>query len=183
MRRESEQAGATVIDIELPSYDLFYACNWVVMLSEAFSVHRDDLQRRFDDYSVTSTRRFALGATIGAGEYLDAQRLRRRLTEAVGHVFGECDLILNPTVLSTAPRFDAFGDTFLRSRAVQASLYNVTGHPAVSVPVGLDRNGLPIGLQLAAGFHDEASLLRGAAGDRQWLGRVQRRTPGCLFFS
>lgn len=155
-------SGATVIDIELPPYALFYACNWVVMLAEAFAVHRNDLIRRFQDYSVTSNRRFALGATIDAGEYLDAQRLRRMLTRRVDAIFDTCDLILNPTVLKTAPRFDAFGDTFLRSHAVQASLYNVTGHPAMSVPVALDRQGLPIGMQLAAGFHDEVTLLRGA---------------------
>ncbi|WPB58259.1 amidase [Xylophilus sp. GOD-11R] len=178
--------GLSVVDVELPPYAQFYACNWVVMLSEAFSVHRADLAQRFDDYSVTSTRRFALGATLDAGEYLDAQRLRRSLSDAVESAFGQCDLLLNPTVLRTAPRLDSFGDSFLRSQAVQASLYSVTGHPAISVPVGLDHAGLPIGLQLAAGFHREATLLRGAtllesaSGWQAGAARCARPAPAAI---
>ena len=101
-----------------------------------------------------------LGGAIGASDYVDAQRLRVQLRARVDAVFARYDVLLGPTVLKTAPRFEDFGPHFLRSHAVRASVCSVTGHPAVSLPVALDRTGLPIGMELAAPYHAEQALLR-----------------------
>ena len=54
---------------------------------------------------------------------------------------------------------DAYNRAVLGTIAF-TSLFNACGNPAMSVPLGWPRNGLPIGVQFAAGFEDEATLFR-----------------------
>ena len=153
-------SGAVVEDVALPDYAIFAAAGRVIMLSEAFAIHRIDMQTRLLDYAEITASRFVLGATITAADYVDALRARRELTDAVNAVLSHCDALLTASSLTTAPRFDAVPDALSSTSPMQTLPFNVTGHPAISVPVGLAADGLPLSVQIAGRPFDEATVLR-----------------------
>ena len=96
--------------------------------------------------------------------YLRAQQVRTRIADDFREAFQEVDVLLTPTAPSAAFPEGAKADDPLAMYAndiftVPASL---AGLPAVSVPAGLDDNGLPLGLQLIGRAFDEETLLRAA---------------------
>jgi aspartyl-tRNA(Asn)/glutamyl-tRNA(Gln) amidotransferase subunit A len=153
-------AGAIVEDIVLPEYALFSIVTRAIMLSEAFAIHEADMRDRLDHYGAITTGRFVLGAAVTAADYIQALRVRRHLTAAVDAALMGCDALLTATALATAPRFDAPVDAISSVSPMQTGPFNATGHPAISVPVGLAPDGLPLGVQLVGRNFDEAGLLR-----------------------
>jgi len=157
-------AGATIEDVALPDYALFAAAGRIIMMAEAFAIHEADMRERLLDYGEITANRFVLGATITAADYINALRARRELTDAVNAILQRYDALLTASALTTAPRFDAPGDALSTVSPMQTIPFNVTGHPAISVPVGLASEGLPISVQLVGRPFGEAALLRLARG-------------------
>jgi aspartyl-tRNA(Asn)/glutamyl-tRNA(Gln) amidotransferase subunit A len=154
------EAGATVEDMELPDYALFSAVGRVIMMAEAFAIHEADVQTRLQDYGEITAGRFVLGAAITAADLIHAQRARRELTDAVSAALSRYDALLMLSALDTAPRFDQPTDALSSASPIQTIPFNVTGHPAMSVPIGLGTSGLPIGVQIAGRAFDEAMVFR-----------------------
>jgi aspartyl-tRNA(Asn)/glutamyl-tRNA(Gln) amidotransferase subunit A len=153
-------AGATVEDIELPDYALFAAAGRVIMMAEAFAIHEADMQTRLMDFGEITASRFVLGAAITASDYINALRARRELTDAVNAALSRYDAFLTASALTTAPRFDEAVDNRASASPMQTIPFNVTGHPAMSVPVGLASDGLPIGVQVVGRPFDEPTVFR-----------------------
>jgi aspartyl-tRNA(Asn)/glutamyl-tRNA(Gln) amidotransferase subunit A len=153
-------AGATVEDVDLPDYALFSAVGRVIMMAEAFAIHEADMQSRLLDYGEITAGRFVLGAAITAADLIHAQRGRRELTDAVNAALSRYDALLTLSALTTAPRFDQPTDALSSASPIQTIPFNVTGHPAMSVPTALGADGLPIGVQIAGRPFDEATVFR-----------------------
>ena len=153
-------AGAVVEDVTLPDYALFAAVGRVVMMAEAYAIHEKDVQTRLLDYGEITANRFVLGAAITAADLVHAFRGRREVTDAVNAVLSRYDALLTASTLRTAPRFDEPTDSLSSASPVQTIPFNVTGHPAMSVPTGLGANGLPIGVQIVGRNFDEATVFR-----------------------
>lgn len=153
-------AGATVEDITLPDYALFAAAGRIIMMSEAYAIHEADMRSRLLDYGEITASRFVLGATVLAADYINALRARRELTDAVNAALSRYDVLLTASALCTAPRFDAPVDAMSSASPMQTIPFNVTGHPAMSVPVGIASDGLPIGVQIVGRPFDEAMVFR-----------------------
>ncbi|MEO8796325.1 MAG: amidase family protein, partial [Polyangiaceae bacterium] len=107
---------------------------------------------------------------VTAADYVDAQRLRSGLRKEVARLFGDVDLLALPSMVSTAlEASDAeMKSGFVDSRGLDSAcrfmfLANLTGLPAISIPVGHDKNRLPIGLQLVGDAWDEATVLAASA--------------------
>ena len=163
-------AGALVADITLPDYALFAAANRVILLAEAFSVHAEDLRHRLPDYGRKTAERLVPGALVTAADLVQAGRLRRHLADAVNRALVPCDALLTACTLAPAPRFDAPVDPRAAFSPVQTGAFNLTGHPAISVPIGLGAAGLPLSVQLAGRPFDEAMLFRIARAIEQLSG-------------
>jgi aspartyl-tRNA(Asn)/glutamyl-tRNA(Gln) amidotransferase subunit A len=153
-------AGAAVEDIELPGYELFSAAGRVIMMAEAFAIHESDMQTRLLDYGQITAGRFILGAAITAADFIHALRARRELTDAVSAALTRYDALLTLSALDTTPRFDQPTDSLSAASPIQTIPFNVTGHPAMSVPTGLGANGLPIGVQIVGRAFDEPMVFR-----------------------
>ena len=149
-------AGASVMEVTLPDYALYRSCNRVIMAAEMYAIHRTELRTRLPEYGEIAARRFASGAAIDAADYLAAQRLRGILTRVVDAALDRCDVLVTAISLDTAPPFGLHGSTW----PLQPATFNVSGHPAMSVPVGLARDGLPLAVQVAGRPFDEATVLR-----------------------
>ena len=154
------EAGAIVEDIALPDYALFGAAGRVIMMAEAYAIHEADLRTRLLDFGEITANRFVLGATVTSADYLAALRVRRELTDAVNEALRHYDALLCLSALNTAPRFDAPVDALSSGAPMQTIPFNVTGHPAMSVPVGLGSDGLPVGVQIVGRAFDEATVFR-----------------------
>jgi aspartyl-tRNA(Asn)/glutamyl-tRNA(Gln) amidotransferase subunit A len=155
------EAGAIVQDIVLPDYELFATCGRVIMLTEAFAIHQRDFQTRPLDYGAMTYDRVAGGSFTTGADLIAALRVRRELTDAVNNALQHCDALITASSLVTATRFDnPPAGLMARGGPNQNMPFNVTGSPALAVPIGLAGNGLPIGLQIVGRPFDEAMVLR-----------------------
>lgn len=97
--------------------------------------------------------------------YAKAQRVRRRVTQGVDDALDGVDVLAGPTTPMVAPAWD--GENYLEDSTLDEAVrttgpFNLTGHPAVSVPCGTSE-GLPVGLQFIGAHGDDAGVLRAAA--------------------
>ena len=95
------QAGAAVQDVALPSLADFYACGWLIMVTEAFAAHEPWLRTRFNDYGELLRDRMAMGGLVSAADYVQAVRRRRELCAAVHAAMRDVDLLLTASATST----------------------------------------------------------------------------------
>ncbi len=166
--------GATVEEIKLPDFELFNACGRVILTAEAYAVHEHNLNKRGADYGRHTYQRMMPGAILSAADLIQALRMRRELHDAVARLLETYDAIVTVNALAPAIRLDAFpADATLRTPG-HTIPFNVTGHPALAVPTGFAKSGLPIGLQIVGRPFDEPTVLRiGAAYETvaQWTGK------------
>ena len=172
------EAGAVVEDVQLPDYALFSAVGRVIMMAEAFAIHESDMQTRLLDYGEITAGRFILGAAITAADFIHALRARRELTDAVNGALSHYDALLTLSALNTAPRFDQPTDSLSSASPIQTIPFNVTGHPAMSVPTGLGANGLPIGVQIVGRPFDEPMVFRIGRAIEKLSGWDSVKLPG-----
>jgi aspartyl-tRNA(Asn)/glutamyl-tRNA(Gln) amidotransferase subunit A len=189
-------AGAVVRQVSLPHTQLSIACYHVLCACEVASnmARYDGLQfgHRAQDESSTealyaATRHEGFNDVVRgrilAGNYfllkknyekyyIRAQQVRRLISNDFRHVFNEgVDMLLTPTVLGDAPKFSWFSKADNRTRTQEQDVFtqpvNMAGVPAVTLPVALSSNGLPIGLQLIGRSFDEQKLLSAAKAVEQ----------------
>ncbi|MDO9711385.1 amidase [Paracraurococcus lichenis] len=156
--------GADVVDLALPPLGEFAAVNRAIMLPEAASVHETWLRERPGDYAAVTRRRLLPGMFIGGVDYVQAQRRRRQLTEAVQAAFTQVDLLLCASSMDPASAIDDEPEVERTYPRQARTPFNVTGHPAISVMCGQSSAaGLPIGMQLVGPSFSEALIFRAAA--------------------
>jgi aspartyl-tRNA(Asn)/glutamyl-tRNA(Gln) amidotransferase subunit A len=148
------------------------------MMAEAFAIHESDMQTRLLDYGEITAGRFILGAAITAADFIHALRARRELTDAVNGALSHYDALLTLSALNTAPRFDQPTDSLSSASPIQTIPFNVTGHPAMSVPTGLGANGLPIGVQIVGRPFDEPMVFRIGRAIEKLSGWESVKLPG-----
>ncbi len=169
--------GAVVDEVDLPPFELFDACAQVILFAEAYAIHEADLKTRPQAYGRYAYQRIAAGAVLSAADLVQAQRLRRELTTRVSGVLRDREALLAPTSLSTAAAFSEFGEDVARSGGVLTNPFNVTGSPALAIPIGFGANGLPLGAQIVGRPFDEATVLRIGAAFEAAAGVTHRRPP------
>jgi len=140
---------------------------------------------RAEGFGAEVKRRIILGTFVLSAGYYDAyyvsaQRARAQITAAFTAALGEVDLIALPT--SPTPAFP-LGERLHDPLAMYLSdVFTVgaslAGIPAISLPCGLTRGGLPIGLQLIGRPFDEAALLRAADAYERETGFWRLRPSG-----
>jgi 2-dehydropantoate 2-reductase len=137
----------------------------VIVAREAWLVHQG---RDVTRYAAGTRGLLAFGGSVGEERYARALQQRAELTAAVEASLTGVDVLAGPTVGFPAPEEDppfGLGDDSGEGRFTGP--YNLTGHPAVSLPV--PAAGLPAGLQLAGRRGADLALLRVAAAAEQLL--------------
>jgi aspartyl-tRNA(Asn)/glutamyl-tRNA(Gln) amidotransferase subunit A len=163
--QQMTELGATVNEVDFPEFDLFNACGRIILTSEAHAIHEKDIKARPLDYAAYTYVRIAAAAGLTGPDLMQAFRLRRELTAFVNeHVLGQHDAIITANGLCPAPRLDEYDPAGLPKNTLQTIPFNVTGNPALGIPTGFSRSGLPIGMQIVGRPFDEVTVLRiGAA--------------------
>ncbi|MFI8415971.1 amidase [Serratia sp. NPDC078593] len=167
------EAGASVEEIHFPDFALFNACGRIIMAAEAFAIHQKAIRHRPEAFGRYTYQRILPGATISAAELLDAQRLRAELTGRLNsQLFPHYSLLLFPSTLRSAPHFNEFTPDWPPPGNVvptQTIPFNVTGNPALNIPIALSSERLPLGMQLVGGLFDDAALLAAGKALERWL--------------
>jgi aspartyl-tRNA(Asn)/glutamyl-tRNA(Gln) amidotransferase subunit A len=173
------RSGARVVDVEIPYLDSAYTAFHATIASEASAFHEPWLRSQPGDYGELTRRALDLGFAISAVDYVNARRMQGVLRAELAAAMREVDLLLTPAAPRTAPRI---GEPTSREpkEAWNRCLvpFNLTGQPAISVPCGFDRSGLPIGLQIAGRPFEEATVLRAARAFERETDWHLRRPPG-----
>jgi Asp-tRNA(Asn)/Glu-tRNA(Gln) amidotransferase A subunit family amidase len=162
--------GARLVRVATPLARFAPAIGYVTIAVESRAILRQEWREHADELTPDLQMTFATLDALTAPELLDAQRLRAGLRRDVARLLEQVDLLALPTTVATAARVTdeemkrGLLDTALLDGLCRfAFLANLTGLPAGSAPVGLDRDGLPIGLQLVGDVWDEATVLAAMA--------------------
>jgi aspartyl-tRNA(Asn)/glutamyl-tRNA(Gln) amidotransferase subunit A len=114
---------------------------------------------------------------LSSADYVQAQRVRNVLKREFAAVLQKVDVIVSPTMSSTAPPFATVDGMTTARRPSFTGPYNLTGMPAISVPCGFTAAGLPVGLQIAGKPFDEPTVLRMAYTYQQHARWFEKRPP------
>ena len=171
--------------MSLPNSHLAMPCYYVLAPAEAssnlarydgvrYGYRAADYSDLFDMYCKTRAQGFgpevkrrimigtyALSAGYYDAYYLKAQKLRRLITDDFNRVFDTCDVIVGPTSPTTAFEFGSKTDdpVAMYLSDIYTISVNLAGLPGMSIPVGFDARGRPVGLQLIGKYFDESRLL------------------------
>jgi Asp-tRNA(Asn)/Glu-tRNA(Gln) amidotransferase A subunit family amidase len=152
--------GAAIRAVKLPaSFEAGVEAGIVIMYAEMAAVHRSSFAAQKAAFPFRIRTLIEVGLEIRAADYLRAQQVRRQFVDDLSGLLAEVDCLVTPTTPAPAPKgLDATGDWRFNLP------FSASGHPALTVPCGFSRDGLPIGLQLVASHWGERRLL--GAGQR-----------------
>ena len=161
-----EVLGCTVEPIPFPHAELAGTIAWVITVVE-FAAHHVSNMHRIGEFTPSAACRLAAGARASASDYLRALRARSLVQSDLDAAFAQVDVLVTPATPTSAPDPATFfddGDRLWLDKVARNFLpFNVTGHPALVVPTGLD-DGRPSAVQIVAPHHRDALCLQvGAA--------------------
>ena len=155
--RQFESMGAqlTGVDIRIPvASDM--------ISTDAAAFHRERLRSQSQDFGADVLARLQAAASGSATDYALARRTQALVKRKFETFFDDYDLLLTPTTPSTAPMRSQLEPAEASRQYLSrfTAPFNLAGIPALSLPCGFDKSGLPIGLQIAARHWDEAAVVR-----------------------
>jgi aspartyl-tRNA(Asn)/glutamyl-tRNA(Gln) amidotransferase subunit A len=171
-------AGARLISLRVPDPQPLGDMTGLIARAESAAIHTRIARERPHELQPAVRARLEVGFHISAHDYLQATRVRARLTrEFLRQVFAEIDILLTPTIPEPPPTLAEVTtpsvEEIVRRMGRFSRLtrpFNGLGLPALSVPCGLSPQGLPVALQIVGRPFDEATVLR--------VGRAWERAGG-----
>lgn len=181
-----KEAGANIVEISLPFADIAIETYYIISTAEASSnlarfdgvryglrVPAEDVvsmftKTRSQGFGEEVKRRIILGThVLSAGNYdkyyRKAQKIRTAMKKEFTKVFEQVDLLITPTTPTTAFGFGEKQDPLhMYITDIYTVIVNLIGAPAISLPCGLDKELMPIGLQIIGKHFDEKTLLQAA---------------------
>jgi aspartyl-tRNA(Asn)/glutamyl-tRNA(Gln) amidotransferase subunit A len=177
--RELARITAGVHAVELPYTDVLLT----IAAAEAYAFHKPYFSRTPQLYQAMTRQRLEQAARISAADYVNARRRMQRLRWDADRAFSSVDLLVTPTTAITPITIEAGDlDPPLPPDGIPVEfrnthMFDVLGLPAISVPCGFTRDGMPIGLQITGPRFGESRVLALAHAYQQitdWHTRVPR---------
>jgi aspartyl-tRNA(Asn)/glutamyl-tRNA(Gln) amidotransferase subunit A len=183
MAATAESLGARVIPVRVPDIEALNTVGRVILLAEASAVMEKYIGNR-DQFGADVLSLLDQGRLLPATDYVNAQRLRRVMQREYAQLWSKIDCLFTPTTPMAAPRIGEktvslgeFTDDVRLATTRFVRGINVLGLPAISMPCGADRRGLPLGLQIIGRPFDEALILQVAAALEDATGKSARPVP------
>jgi aspartyl-tRNA(Asn)/glutamyl-tRNA(Gln) amidotransferase subunit A len=147
--------GARIVDVALPHADDMAAIYLHLVFGDAAEYHARTLATRPQDYTTPVRLRLEMARYVLAEDYIRALRGKALITREVDRALDGVDALVLPALAVPAPPIGAVtmpvkgGSDVVRTLMLRCTQpFNLSGHPAISIPCGRTRDGLPIGLQL-----------------------------------
>ncbi len=162
-----ESLGASLRDVAFDGARHAAGASTAIIASEAYAYHETWLKTRRQEYGEDVRLRLLAGAFVSAADYLKGQRVRTLIRNELEAVLANVDVLVCATVpIAHAGVGQREVEINGERQPVRPSLirftrpFNLTGHPAASVPCGFTAEGMPVGLQIVGRAFDEGTVLR-----------------------
>ncbi len=158
------KAGGKIREVKMPaSFAAVQDAHRIIMWVEAAAYHEESFEKNREQYSPKMQEMVEVGLLIPSKDYLRAQKIKRLFRREMDLIMQEYDCLLSPATSSAAPKtLSSTGDPWFQVP------WSLSGLPAISIPSGLNDEGLPLGIQLAGGAFAEGKLLAAA----RWCEKV-----------
>jgi aspartyl-tRNA(Asn)/glutamyl-tRNA(Gln) amidotransferase subunit A len=158
------RAGGRLEEVKMPaSFPAVQDTLRIIMRAEAASFHEELFEKHRDQYRPKIRELVEMGLLIPSVDYLRAQKIKRQFHRQMDEVMRQFDCLLTPATSSAAPQgLSSTGDPHFQVP------WSLSGLPAISIPSGLNFEGLPLGIQLVGGRYGEGKLLAAA----RWCEKV-----------
>ncbi len=162
-----ERLGGKIREVEVPWAGLGRIAYAAVVGPESADYHREFLRDRREDYVSPGADFFEQSLFIPGWRYVQAQRARTLFIRQAAEVFRSVDAILTPTSAVAPPTIEECLDGMKVWAPISdcTAVFSTIGNPVLQVPCGFTRAGLPVGLQIAGRWGEEARIL-GAGRDQ-----------------
>ncbi|KPU44384.1 glutamyl-tRNA(Gln) amidotransferase subunit A [Oxobacter pfennigii] len=198
-----EKNGAEIVDIKLPALKSALPVYYIIACAEASSNlgrydgirygHRtgsydsiDDMiyKTRSEGFGAEVKRRIMLGTYVLSSGYYDAYYkkacvIREEIRREFDETYEKCDILIAPIAPTTAPvlNFKGLSSVEMYLSDICTVPINIAGIPSISVPCGIDKKGLPIGMQIMGKRFDDAKVLNMAyfyeQNSKDWAGNFE----------
>ncbi len=156
-----EEQGVTITELNVDFLKEAAQANAVMIQADGAAFHRERLKEHPDWFGADVRQRLETGAAFTSSEYVLARRTQAEARRRCEILFDEYDILLLPTTPIPAPFLEG-ENAIERARQLTrfTAPFNLTGLPALSVPCGFTKEGLPIGLQIVSRPWNESGVLR-----------------------
>ncbi|MCZ0717551.1 amidase [Aerococcus kribbianus] len=161
-----QESGAEITEFDMPELEVTQFAGQVTPIAEAGANYFDELKNQPENIAKDVRAYLMAGSVVTGQQYVRAQKARRLQALAWNEAFKEYDVILGPTIPIQTPAFrseDQLPEQAIDVvKAVQPFTVpgNMTGLPVISLPMGLDKDGLPTGMQFFGRPLSEERLLQ-----------------------
>ena len=153
--------GAAIEVVRVRSLHEYYSVRVMLTESELFARHQHHLRKHASDYGHHFLGRTLAATLFSSADYIAAQRERRRIVGEMQPLYARYDALIT-TGAGPAPNLNAhrsIGAAQKWSTPSMGTMFSVTGAPAIALPCGFSRSGLPLGMQIAGRPFEDATLL------------------------
>lgn len=158
--RVLEDAGAIIEEMKLSDLLVYQDCKTTISITEMFSAYEHEFRTRPQDFGAMFRTKVLAGALIRAEDYFQATRQRLWLCRELARAYRQFDVLATAGWMTVAdPAKPGKMDKPLRPPNITTP-FNIGGQPALNLPCGFSKDGLPISLQLAGRHFEEALLFR-----------------------
>lgn len=167
--KKLKEAGFNVQEVQidmkknLREFIYYFETLWTAGLAASTEKWTQNQRKQLSEGFLKMSER---GTDLSAVQFKQLEKYRSYLFHTFQSLFKEADFIVSPTLAVPAFAYDAEGPNYINDKPIKADadwvmtqMYNLTGHPALSIPMGHTKNGLPAGMQAAALRLEDIELL------------------------
>src|SRR5215216_1035643 len=159
-RNVFEAMGCRVHEVDVSWMREAALANKTMTQSDGAAVHRDRLKEHPEMFGEDIRRRLEEGAKTSSTDYILARRTQTEIKKRCEQFFDTYDLLLTPTTPIVAPTIEGYDAVEQAGRLTRFTApFNLAGLPALSIPCGFTKEGLPIGLQIVSRAWGESKVL------------------------
>ncbi len=173
-----ERLGAKIEKVDMSFLREAALANSLMTQADGAAYHRERLEEYPNGFGADVRQRLETGRNFTSTEYILARRTQTEMKRRLEKFFDQYDVLLLPSIPITAPLIEG-NDAVEQARRLTrfTAPFNLTGLPAITIPCGFDKDGLPIGLQIVSRAWNESSVLRAARSYERETGWGARRPP------
>ena len=146
--------GYKIKEITLPSiFKIVHDAHRIVMSSETAAIHKSLLENKLNKYRYNIRGFIKSGQLVDAVSYINAFRIKKIFTDKIEETLKEVDYLITPSAPTPAPH----GLSSTGNMAFNAP-WSFSGSPTITLPTGLTKNGLPLGLQIIGSKYSDVNI-------------------------
>jgi len=172
------ELGAQTVDFDFPVLSRVGELGLRLLIAEAYAFHRENLTKFPEKYDVSFRERVSLATKLTKQELQAAQAAREELDREYRTLFAAgIEVIASPAREGIADTMETLQSDLAARRGSCTRMYNMSGLPALAIPMGFGKGGMPLGIQFGANRFAEDRLYQLAAAYEAVMPWIARHPP------